>query len=157
MMNKQKNLESIVKALKTLFGVIVLVLIIFFIGAAYLVKQNGALTIFTPIQLQNFESVIIVLSLLGIPAGHYYHKRRLLHLSLELPIETVLLRYRSSFFVKLAILEGLSMLSLIGYMLSGNGTFLIIYSIYLLVILINFPSRTRIADDLRREEDELFK
>ena len=140
--------------LKKIFILIVSGLIVFFAIGYYLVISRGALIIFSPVQLQNLESIIILLSLIGIPAGHYYHKKRISHLSQELSGSELLKSYKVSFIVKLAILEGMALITLVGYMLSGNQTFLLIYAIFFLIVLINYPGESKLKDELNLNKEE---
>ncbi|MBN2164863.1 MAG: hypothetical protein JW717_01155 [Marinilabiliaceae bacterium] len=150
------NVKNELRIIRVIFFAVSVGLFVLFLISYFLVKQKGALVLFTPVQLQYFESVIILLSLAGIPASYYYHKKRMKHLSLEMKPVDLLKSFKSSFFIKLFLTEGLGVLSLVGFMLSANGTFLVIFAIFMVVIIINYPSYSRIADDMQISESELF-
>lgn len=150
------NVNKEIRLLRLLFFAIFGGMILFFLGAYFLVKMKGAITLLTPVQMQNLESAIILLAFVGIPLSFYYHKNRLKHLSQDKSPKELLRNYRSGYLMKLAVLEGLGVLTLIAFMLSGNGTFLIIFAIFIVTIFVNYPAKSRIADDLKVSEEELF-
>lgn len=144
------------KQIRIIFYAILSGLLFFGLGAFGLVKMQGIVNALTPMQMQYIETIIIIMAFIGIPTSHYFHKKKTESINPALSPEEKLSRYRVSFFIKMATFEGLSLISLLTYLMSGNNTFLIIYSILLITILINYPGKSKVAEELNMETDELF-
>lgn len=109
----------------------------------------------SPQDTNYFESTIILLAFIGIPGTHYLHKKRISTLPSTLQIANKLSHYKNSFLIKLATIEGLSVLTLITYILTSRESYLYIFGIYLVTVLINYPSPSKIAEELNCEPSEL--
>jgi hypothetical protein len=142
------------KGILAIFFTITGGLCLLFLGAILIVNLHGALIVFNPNQLQYFESIIIMLSLIGIPGGHYLHKKRLEHLHSNMSITERLLTYKTSYFIKLIVLQCIGLITLMGYTMSGNGTFLVIFAILLITLLINYPSESRVFEEIHLDQDD---
>lgn len=142
------------KGILAIFFTIAGGLFLLFFGALLIVNLNGALIVFNPNQLQYFESFIILMSLIGIPGGHYFHKKRMEQLQPDMSISQRLLRYKSSYFIKLIVLQCIGLITLMGYTMSGNGTFLVIFAILLITIIINYPIESRISEEINSVQNE---
>jgi hypothetical protein len=150
------NASKQFKQIKVIFFAVLVGLLLFFMAAVALVKTSGVVIPVVPSQMQSLESLIIILALGGIPAGHYFHKRKVEHINPNHPPIRKLSVYRVSYFIKLATLEGLGLISLLAYMMSARNSFLLIFCIFIVTIIINYPSRQRVADELQTTEEELF-
>lgn len=145
------------KQIRIIFFAILLGLLLFCAGAVMLVHVRGAVMPLTPTQMQYIETLIIILAFVGIPTAHYYHKKKTDHINAGLDGADKLARYRVSFFIKMATFEGVSLVSLLTYVMSGNNTFLIIFGILIVTILINYPTKSRISDELGTDEIDIFE
>jgi len=103
----------------------------------------------------NLKSLIIILALAGIPASYMFQKRKISHLTSDLPVDRKLLQYRIAFFIKIMTLEGLSLLSLLSYLMTGNLNQLLIFGLIYLFLILNYPNKNTILSDLNIDQSEL--
>ena len=144
------------KQLRTIFIVIVSGLGLFFVGAWELGNMRGVLVTMDETQLHFLKTVVLLLAFAGIPAAHYFHKKKTEHINPHLGRVEKMVRFRTSYFVKLATFEGLGLISLFSYLLSNDKTFLLVFGLFMVVLVINYPSASKVAEELQSEADELF-
>ncbi|WP_146260587.1 hypothetical protein [Breznakibacter xylanolyticus] len=143
------------KQIRIIFYAILIGLLVFCAGSVALVTQRGGLMLLSPVQMQYLQTVIIILAFTGIPAAHLFHKRKTEHLRPDMMPEMKLSRYRVSFFIKMATFEGISLVSLLCYLMSAGSNFLIIFGILMVTILVNYPGRDRIWTELGLNDDNV--
>lgn len=146
-----------IKQIRIIFYAIFCGLLLLGLGAVALVKGNGVFMPLTPIQMQYLETLVMIMAFGGIPAAHYFHKKKTESIHPDVDVVEKLSRYRVSFFIKMTIFEGVSLISLLAYVMSGINTFLIIFGCMMIVVLISYPSQSRIAEDLDVESAEIFE
>lgn len=146
--------EKIIRQIRLLFWGILLAMVAMFFIAFFAVKNIGPVIDWTLTQKENLKSVILILALAGIPASYIFHSKKIRHINVELPFEEKLKQFRSSFFIKIVTLEALSILGLIGYMLTADNTFLYVFALLFLAYLINRPTKNSISSEIEPEENE---
>lgn len=103
-----------------------------------------------------FEIVVTLLFVTSIAATYFISKQKMKSIYEKNNISEKLEEFRTLFILKFAILEMPSMLSVISYIFTGNKLFLIYSVIIILVFLVNYPSKERIASELNIASLELF-
>lgn len=149
MEKKEKTIRQIITIFWALFGA----MIIMFGVALWVVKDAGPVLEWNLTQQENLKSIILVLALAGIPASHFFHSRKTRHIDADLSFHEKLILYKNSFFVKIATMEALAVLGLLGYLVSADTTFLYVFALLLLAFLINRPGRNSITRELEPEEE----
>lgn len=147
--------KSILRQIRVLFRAVLIGMVLITLGALALVLRQGAFADLSPVQIANIQSVVLLCVLAGIPGAHYYHRRKTKNISADLSLENKLLLFKTSFVVKIIVFEGLCMLGLLVYLLTASHTYIIIASLCIVALLINYPSKVRIADDLSIDPEEL--
>lgn len=99
-------------------------------------------------QLELLKSVIILLALAGIPAGFVFHNRKVRRIPHEWDWTAKMRMYRNSFLFKVAVLDSLGFLALIGFLLSANTAFLYIWALILVTFLLNVPTYSKVLLEL---------
>ncbi|MDG5799177.1 hypothetical protein QA597_02245 [Marinilabiliaceae bacterium ANBcel2] len=95
------------------------------------------------------RSILIILALTGIPAGFIFHSRNIKKIpDGDYEEHVKMKRYRNSFFVKIITLEAMALLSLMGYLLSLNHSFLMIFTLLIVAYLLNIPTKSKISEEL---------
>jgi hypothetical protein len=151
------TVDKQLKQIRIIFFAILLGLLMFCAGAIVLVSVRGVLMPLAPTQTQYIETLIIILAFVGIPSAHFFHKKKTEHINPQWDLLSKLSRYRVSFFIKMATFEGISLVSLLTYVMSGNNTFLIIFVILVIAILINYPTKSRIFEELGVDETDILE
>ncbi len=149
MEKKEKTIRQII----TIFWALLGAMIIMFGIALWFVKDAGPVLEWNLTQRENLKSIILVLALAGIPASHFFHSRKTRHIDADLPFHEKLILYKNSFFVKIATMEALAVLGLLGYLVSADTTFLYVFALLFLAFLINRPGRNSITRELEPEEE----
>lgn len=119
----------------------------------YVLSKYGNVWDWSVNEKETFKSVIIVLALLGIPAGFAFHKKRISRLPAGLLLDKKLKEYRVSFFVKIVTIEALSIIALTGYLFSADVVFLIIFGLLFVVYLLNIPTKMRVFSGLQTDDE----
>jgi hypothetical protein len=145
-----------IKQLRIIFLAISCGLVLFFITAWFLGTMRGPFYKLDAAQMQYLKTLVLLLAFAGIPAAHYYHKKKTDHINPQLPIQQKLVRFRTSYFIKLSTFEGLALISLLSYLLSNDNTFLLVFALFMVVLVINYPSKAKIAEELNETPESLF-
>jgi hypothetical protein len=139
-----KSINQIKTIFWTLFGLITVMLLM----AVFTIKNTGPLMDWNLTQRENLKSVILILSLGGIPASYFFHSKKIKHLRPDLPLQMKIKHYKISFLIKIITLEALSVLGILSYMLTSDNTFLYVFSLLFLAYLINRPTKHGIIEEL---------
>ena len=133
----------------------IVVMLAFFAGFAfYFVSSVGKVSGFDFGMETNLKSLNILLALVGIPASYMFHKRKVSHIDPDLPYERKIMQYRTAFFIKMTTLEGLSLISILIYLTTGEINQLIVFGLLYLFILLNYPSVKAINKDLENNNND---
>ncbi|WP_462317448.1 hypothetical protein [Marinilabilia sp.] len=146
--------EKIIRQIRILFWAILSAMAVMLLIALFIVQNIGPVIEWTITQKENFKSVILILALGGVPASYFFHSKKIKHLNTELPFEEKLKQFKNSFFIKIVTLEALSILGLIGYMLTADNTFLYVFALLFIAYLINRPTRNNIISEIEPEETD---
>lgn len=144
-----------IKQIRLIYFVIVALLSMFAIFSIYFVMTFGQFYETDGTSINNLKALSIILALAGIPASYMFHKRKVAHIDLSLPTHKKLLQYRNSFFIKIITLEGVSLISLLIYLITVHINQLIIFGLIFLFLLLNYPKKKVILNELEIDESEL--
>ena len=145
-----KSVNQIKIIFWTLFGLMVIMLLM----AVFIIKNTGPLMDWNLTQRENLKSVILILSLGGIPASYFFHSKKIKHLNPDLPLQIKINQYKTSFLIKIITLEALSVLGILSYMLTADNTFLYIFALLFLAYLINRPTQNGIIEEIESNNPE---
>ena len=145
MLFKDENPKSVIKQITIFFHASFIFQIIFFIVSLYIVNRFGELSRFDEQQISIIKYLIIFLVLIIIPGGDYLTRSRIKSINPEIKVIDKIIFYRTAFFIKLALLELIDIITIIVYLLTGGRSFLLIIGILLLYFLLNSPSAKKIA------------
>ena len=141
---KDKSVQSLQIIYWAIFGAMVA----FTVVAVVLAPRFAGLAALAQHQIETLKSVIIILALAGIPSGFIFHNRKVRRIPVDIDWKGKMKLYRNSFIFKIALLESLAILSLIGFLLSVNMSFLYIALLLLVTYLLNIPTREKIELEL---------
>ncbi len=147
--------KTVYKQIQLLYLAILIGLLFIGVAAYYFVSANGNMMLIDASMERTVYSILIIMVFVGIPVSYIFHKKSSTHIDPELSLSDKLIKYRKSLFVKLITIEGLSMFSLIGYIVAGTKTYLYIYLILLIVYVISYPWKTIIRQELQLSDQEL--
>lgn len=150
---EQEKKEKTIRQIIALFWGLFAGMVVMFGIALWVVKDAGPLLEWDMAQRENLKSIILVLALAGIPASHFFHSRKTRLIDPAISFHEKLIQYKKSFFVKIATMEALAVLGLLGYLVSADTTFLYVFALLLLAFLINRPGRNSIIQELKPEEE----
>ncbi|TCO09625.1 hypothetical protein [Natronoflexus pectinivorans] len=136
--------------------VFVALLVFAFIAVSVGSMVSGALD-WSLQDVETLKSLIIILALGGIPAGFIFHNKKIKKLPADMAMNDRIKQYRNSFFIKIVTFEALGIISLIGYLVSGDFAFIMIFALLFVAFLLNIPIKERIINELevKNEEDSL--
>lgn len=110
------------------------------------------------IDLNNtFFAVILFFGVAAVVVGRILFKKRLEEAAVQESLSEKLKIYQTGFIMRSAILEGTTLLGLVGYFLEGNLLMVIVPVLLITYHLILRPTKDRIAEDLNLSyEDRLL-
>jgi hypothetical protein len=147
--------SSLYKQIKLLYFAILAGLLIFMVVAWLFVQQNGPVSVLSPSIENSMQSFLVILILAGIPVSYIFHSKKTAHIDPELSLAEKLGHYRRSLFIKFATLESLSLISLLAYITSSNRSYILFYMILMIVFAMNYPGKSKVAQELNLNQDEL--
>ncbi len=123
-------------------------LVIMFTVTVYFSLTYGPMLGLPKNNAETLKSIIVILALIGMPAGYSFNKRRLKKIPGELLLIEKLKIYRSSFFIKIVFVEALAILTLTGYLITSDNVFLLIFGLFFMVYLLNTPNKEKITSEI---------
>jgi hypothetical protein len=122
-------------------GLAIFALIAFFIrDKAGPMLDNKLLEILTYLSL--------IFLLIEIPLGYWLHSNKMKSVAVYPDINSKLIAYKASHIVKIAMFEGVGFFSCVVYFFGGKNSILIQIAIVLIIMLIETPSATKLANEL---------
>ncbi|WP_430812081.1 MULTISPECIES: hypothetical protein [unclassified Carboxylicivirga] len=150
-MSAQKTLKQI----RLIYFIVVILLAVFAALSFVFITMNGRAFPMDPGAENNLKSLIIVLALAGIPASYMFHNRKVKHINQGLSTEQKLQQYRMAYFIKIMTLEGISLLSLLAYLMIGNINQIMIFGLVYLFLVLNYPKKSSIFEELNIDASDL--
>lgn len=142
------------KQIAFIYWAVFALLLILFLISLFVVMCFGAVGAVSVNDKETFKTIIVILALLGIPAGFTFHQKRIAHLPQELPLDKKLKYYRNSFFIKIVTLEALAIIALTGYMVTSDVVFLLIFGLLFVAFVLNIPAKSRVMRELEPHQEE---
>jgi hypothetical protein len=150
--NTSMKANRIIRQIQILFWAIFGSLLAMLITILFMVHTFGAILDWPLSQREMLKSVILILSLGGIPASYFFHTKKVKHIPCELALADKLKQFRSSFFIKIATLEALGFLALLSYLVTADFTFIYVFALLFIAYFINVPSKRSIINELEPDE-----
>jgi len=96
----------------------------------------------------------LALALGGFAAGNILFKKQLQKITPERTLSQKIASYQTAFIIRMALLEGASLFSIVAYMLGGNLFFLAVFCVILLCFIFIRPTKDKTANDLNLDYNE---
>jgi hypothetical protein len=148
------SVQAMIKQIRVMYYAVFGGMVAFTLGSLFIILSRGAFADLSPIQATNLQSVVLLLVFAGIPGAHYYHRKKCKNLPEEMDLLSKLAIYKTGFVIKQMVFEGLCLLGLMVYILTASHIYIIVASVCIVTQLINYPSITRISEDLGVEAHE---
>ncbi|HLW06804.1 MAG TPA: hypothetical protein VKY45_04515 [Marinilabiliaceae bacterium] len=146
------------KQIRWIYWIIFAFLVLFAAITILLAPMFIGIIEWTTNEIETFKTIIILLALAGIPAAFILHSKRVKRISSALPFHDQIRRYKAGFFIKIITIEALAVLSLIGYLVTFEKTFLYMFALLFVAYLLTIPIASKIAEELEPAEiDEIDK
>ncbi len=148
-MKKDKTIRQI----QLIYFAIILLLALFAGLAFYYIQLIGKVGGYSVEVENNLKALNIILALAGMPASYMFHKRKVSHIDKTQSMDKKLIQFRTAFLIKMATLEGISLISVLIYLMTGEINQLMVFGLLYLFILLNFPSVSGIKRDLELNDN----
>ncbi|WP_121811596.1 hypothetical protein [Mucilaginibacter kameinonensis] len=152
MISKQAQNQSPAAIVKTL-PIIHLALVAgqtLFVAVTFIIPKN-------PVKSAGNDMLIYIAPILAVTcfiAGHFLFLKLLGNIKSDSTLKDKLMAYQSATIVRLALLEGPSLFSIVGFLLTGNMIFLGITGAIIAYFIYLRPTRQKIEDDLSLSYEE---
>ncbi|MCU4157233.1 hypothetical protein J1N10_14745 [Carboxylicivirga sp. A043] len=147
--------KKALKQIKLIYFIICILLGVFAVASFIFVTLNGPVYIMDAAGQNNLKSLIIILALAGIPASYMFHNRKVKQINKEQQAHTKLQQFRTSYFIKIMTLEGVTLLSLLSYLMIGNINQMLVFGLVYLFLILNYPKQSSILSELEINKSEL--
>ncbi len=149
------NIKKQFRGLHFIYMVILGSMSIATILTVYIVFKVGAIAVFEMDSVNVIKSIVIMALLVGIPVSHIFYHKKTKHIDSTLRLSSKIAMFRTAFVVRIAMLEGIGLLTIIGYLVTADKSFLYMFVVVFVLFLIHAPTKQRICNDLElSEEDE---
>src|SRR6266481_8276443 len=101
-----------------------------------------------------FIYLSLALAFGGFTAGNILFTKQLQKIEPESTLSQNLVTYQTAFIIRMALLEGPSLFSIVAYMLSGNLFFLAVFCLIILYFIFIRPTKDKIVNDLNLDYNE---
>jgi hypothetical protein len=147
-------MDKSITQIKIIFWSLFSIMIIMLIIAYFTIKATGPLLDWSLSQRENLKSIILILSLGGIPASYFFHSKKVKHILSEWPMQTKINQFKISFLIKIVTIEALAVLGILSFMITADNTFLYIFSLLFVAYLINRPTKNSIIEEIEANTPE---
>jgi uncharacterized membrane protein SirB2 len=96
----------------------------------------------------------LIFLLVEIPLGYWLHNNKMKSVGVYPDINSKLIAYKASHIVKIAMFEGVGFFCCVVYFFGGKNSILIQIAIVLIIMLIETPSATKLANELSLSPDD---
>lgn len=146
-----------IKAIQILYFALIAGVSLFFGIALLLVNGVDSKFAITTANQVIYKMILVFAILAGIPLVISMTQKAIAKIDPSLDLASKLMLYQSQFLIRMAVLDGLALLSIVFYMNSGDYSIALIGSAVIIVMLLSFPSVKKIASDLNVDEESLLK
>jgi hypothetical protein len=158
METQQNTPRALFRVLKIMYISILLGTIMFVAIAFVFLKQSKQVYVTDIMTLQYFWFASLFITLAMIPGSYYLYKKKIEGVSESMNLTQKLIFYRTPFILRLALLEICCALNTSFFLITGNNYILFAALIVLIILLINYPGKSSISNDLKlniEESDQL--
>lgn len=146
-----------IKAIQILYFALIAGVSLFFGIALLLVNGVDSKFAITTANQVIYKMILVFAILAGIPLVISMTQKAIAKIDPSLDLASKLMLYQSQFLIRMAVLDGLALLSIVFYMNSGDYSIALIGAAVIIVMLLSFPSVKKIASDLNVDEESLLK
>lgn len=145
-----------IKAIQILYFALIAGVSLFFGIALLLVNGVDSKFAITTANQVIYKMILVFAILAGIPLVISMTQKAIAKIDPSLDLASKLMLYQSQFLIRMAVLDGLALLSIVFYMNSGDYSIALIGAAVIIVMLLSFPSVKKIASDLNVDEESLL-
>jgi hypothetical protein len=156
----QADIKKQFKTLNLIYVAILGSLSVAAIFSVVYIFKSGALPVFDAENQAVIKSIVIIAILVGIPISHIFFYKKIKHIDSSLAIIVKMKLYQTAFMIRIAMLEAIGLLAMIGYLVTADKSFLYMFGVVFVLFLIHAPTRSKLINDLNlteEEEGEFFK
>ncbi|MEL6651131.1 MAG: hypothetical protein AAFQ87_10050 [Bacteroidota bacterium] len=125
---------------------------VIFAAVAFFLQSNGSMP--QDDSLGNLMLMIVGALIISTQVGSRFVIGKRMQDVRKMPLVQKTEQYRGVFIMRLALMEGPSLLAIVGYLITGNIWLLVIGMAMLLFFLTYFPSPTKVSNELELESSE---
>jgi len=127
--------------------------IVFFAIVAYFIRNKSG-SMLGPKELEILTYISLIFILIELPLAYWLHTRKMKIVADYPDLISKLEAYRASHIVKIAMFEGAGFFSCLVLLLGGKNLVLVQILIVLILMMLENPSATKIANELNLSEKE---
>ena len=152
--NTSPDIQEEVKKAAMFFKTLLASLFVIMVLAVFFTVLNGALVEVDDSTQALLKSVLIVIVLTDIPIGYWIFNQKINAIAEGAELIDKIVVYRKSHLIKLALLQGGALVSLVILLLTADFSLLLVFLIMLIVLLLNRPTIGKIITELKLTEQE---
>ncbi len=104
--------------------------------------------------VDTFYYIIPVIGVVGLMLSRVIFKISIKKISESLPLKDKLTRYQTACIIRIALVEAPALFTCVAFMLTADNTFGGIAVALILLMFINFPTKSRIINELRLDAEQ---
>lgn len=146
---------SDIKAIQVVYSSLIIGPLLFLIVSIFLISQGGAFVTDDVNFMNMMLLVALIMSVLTITTGIIIFKSRMKAISPDAEVKEKIIVYRATMIIRAALMEGAAFFSIVCFLLFGHYVFFVIALVCLGIMLVFFPTRTRIANEIKNNVEDL--
>jgi hypothetical protein len=151
-MNGQQNPSIFLRNLRIIHISMISGIIFFAIVAYFIRNKTGSMLGLKELEILTYASLIFIL--VELPLAYWLHTRKMKIVADTADIMSKLEAYRASHIVKIAMFEGAGFFSCLVLLLGGKNLVLVQILIVLILMILENPSATKIANELNLSPED---
>ena len=150
----QADIKKQFKTLNILYAAILVSISLAALFTVFFVFRSGHLPIFDAEHQALIKTVVIISLLVGIPVSHIFFYKKIKHINPDIQVVNKLRFYQTAFIVRVAMLEAIGLIALIGYLVTADKSFLYMFAVVFILFMIHAPTKNKLCSDLNLSEQE---
>jgi len=148
-----QNPKAIMISMKIIFFALCSGIVFFAIASYFVSMQPGQVHADKSID-DIFIIIVPVFALISISAGYFLYRSKLQLIKDNPEMLVKCQQFQVISIIKFALIEAPALFAIVSYMLTTNYIYLAVAGLILVVFLINFPSKTKIQNDIEINTDD---
>ncbi len=152
---RKNSIKNQIKKINIMFSVVFLFVTFLALVISYMVMKWGALAETSENTTMIIKVLCILIFLGGVPLNIKVSNNQLKRIKNDYPLDKKITKYWEMFMLRMAMYEGISLLSIISYALTADKSMILLFVILLIFMIMSAPTKRKIINELQLNNEEI--